>query len=377
MSSNVPTIAAPSPVAGARTVRLGLITLFLATAAVWFFSRTLLAANFLPHWYCYLGNRRLLWTNVIGDLIIGLSYVAISSTLAWIVHRAGRDLPYSGFFWAFGLFIVSCGGTHFLEVVTVWKPVYWLAAAVKMVTAAASAGTAVVLLAAADDILDFIGTAREAAARLGNERYRALVDAAPMAVVSATPDLNITAWNPAAERTFGWTAAEAIGKKVSFVPPDKEEEHKNLVRETIAGTVTTGFETTRMDRAGTRFPVSISSAPIYGQNGGFAGVLAIFEDISERKRIEQELQEKTEVLTTVTHALNTFLDTGDWSQASRHLLSFAIRQTQSGMGFLGVVLDGPLLRILAHDGVSWDTRLNASFMKPRCALILPTDILRT
>jgi len=358
MSSNVPNIALPSPMAGSRTVKFALIGLFLATAAVWLSSRVLLAANFLPHWYCYLGNRRLLWTNVIADLLIGLSYVAISATLAWIVRRAGHDLPYSGFFWAFGLFIVSCGATHFMEVLTVWKPVYWLSAAVKIITAAASAGTAIVLVVAANDIVGFVRTAREAAARFGNERYRALVHAAPMAVVSATPDLNVTAWNPAAERTFGWTAVEAIGRKVSLVPPDKEEEHKHLLQKTFAGEVTTGFETTRIDRAGNCFPVSISSAPIYDENRSLAGVLAIFEDISERKRIEQELQEKTSMLTTVTQALNTFLDTGDWSAASKHLLTFAIQQTKSVYGFLGVVLDGQVLRILAHDGVSWDAKLN-------------------
>lgn len=101
-----------------------------------------------------------------------------------------------------------------------------------------------------------------------------------------------------------------------------------------------------------------SSAPFPTSKSLHAGVLAVFEDISERKRIEQELQEKTAVLTTVTHALNTFLDTGDWSAASKHLLALAIRQTQSVYGFLGVVMDGQVLRILAHDGVIWDAKLN-------------------
>jgi len=102
-----------------RFVKLGLLALTGATLAVWLSSRALLATNFLPHWYCFVGNTRLLWTTVIADLLIGLSYVAISTTLVWLVHRAGRELPYSGFFWAFGLFIVSCGVTHFLEIVTV------------------------------------------------------------------------------------------------------------------------------------------------------------------------------------------------------------------------------------------------------------------
>ncbi len=332
--------------------------LFSLAALLWLFSRTLLTANFLPHWYCYLGNQRLLWSNVIADFVIGLSYLAISTTLVWLVRRAGRDLPYPYFFWAFGVFIVSCGATHFLEVVTVWKPVYWLLAAVKIVTAAASAGTAVVLIVAANDIVEFVRTAREAAARRGNEQFRALVHASPMAVVSADLEGKVTVWNPAAERLFGWSAVEIVGSTVPFTPPEREEERNELREEIMAGEIVKGFETLRLNRAGERIPVSISAAPMFDENGKLVSTMRVIEDISERKRIEIELQEKTDLLSTVTHALNTYLEVGDWTAASRHLLAFAIQKTQSEYGFLGVVLEGQVLRILAHDGIVWDSKLN-------------------
>jgi hypothetical protein len=54
---------------------------------------------------------------------------------------------------------------------------------------------------------------------------------------------------------------------------------------------------------------------------------------------------------TINHALTTFLDSGDWSAASRHLPSFALNETQSEFGLLGVVLEGPVLRVLAHNGI--------------------------
>jgi PAS domain S-box-containing protein len=209
----------------ARNLKFGLLALICVTALVWLSSRALLSTNFLPHWYCLVGNKRLLWTTVIADLLIGLSYVAISTTLVWLVRRAGRDLPYSGFFWAFGLFIVSCGVTHFLEIVTVWKPVYWLSAAAKVVTAAASLGTAVVLIVAADDIVEFVRTAREAASQRGNERFRALIQATPMPVISSDLEGKMTAWNLAAERVFGWRAAEEVlGKAAEIVPEDNYQE---------------------------------------------------------------------------------------------------------------------------------------------------------
>jgi two-component system, cell cycle sensor histidine kinase and response regulator CckA len=291
MASAAPTLSPPQPASSARMFKTALVVLFLLTAGVWLSSRGLLASNFLPHWYCLVGNKRLLWTTVIADTIIGLSYVAISVTLATLVRRAGRDLPYAGFFWAFGLFIVSCGATHFLEVVTVWKPVYWLAAATKVLTAAMSAGTALVLLIAAEDIVDFVHTAREAVTRRGFERFRALVEAAPMAVVSSDLEGKITAWNPTAEHLFGWSAREAVGKSVPLVPPEKVDEYDQLRLKTIAGEITKGLETLRLNRDGESIPVSISTAPVSDENGLLAGTIAVIEDITERKRIAHELKQ--------------------------------------------------------------------------------------
>lgn len=103
------------------------------------------AAGFLPHGYCYLWNKPLLAMHVASDLLIGASYVAISFSLAWLVHRARRDIPFSIAFIAFGLFIVTCGVTHFVEVWTLWEPAYWFSGGVKVVTALASVGTAVAM----------------------------------------------------------------------------------------------------------------------------------------------------------------------------------------------------------------------------------------
>ena len=92
----------------------------------------------MPHSHCYLDDPRMIWLHVVSDLFIGLAYVSISTTLAYLVYRARQDIPFHWMILAFGLFIVSCGFTHFMEVWTVWKPVYWLAGYVKVVTAVAS-----------------------------------------------------------------------------------------------------------------------------------------------------------------------------------------------------------------------------------------------
>lgn len=100
---------------------------------------------FMPHGMCYLWEPALLWLHVSTDLVIGLSYVAISCTLVYLILRAFHDIPFPWVFLAFGLFIISCGATHFMEVWTIWNATYWLSGYVKLLTAAASVITAVVV----------------------------------------------------------------------------------------------------------------------------------------------------------------------------------------------------------------------------------------
>ena len=93
--------------------------------------RGLLTTDFLPHLYCYLSNPHLIWTHVIADTFIGFAYLAISVTLGYLIYKTRRDIPFHWMFLAFGLFIIACGGTHFMEVVTTWIPVYVFSAVVK------------------------------------------------------------------------------------------------------------------------------------------------------------------------------------------------------------------------------------------------------
>jgi GAF domain-containing protein len=88
--------------------------------------------------------------------------------------------------------------------------------------------------------------------------------------------------------------------------------------------------------------------------------MAAIEDISGRKRMELDLQERTDLLSAVAHALNVYLENGNWNLASRELLSFVIGKTNSEYGFLGVMFDDGTLRVLGLDGSVWNEPLNRS-----------------
>ena len=117
----------------------------LGIAVLAFASRPLLATDgFMPHGVCYTWRPGLIRLHVISDVLIGLAYFSIPVALVYF-KRKRRDLPFGWMLLLFGLFIVACGATHWMEVWTMWHPQYWLAGVVKAVTAAASVPTAIAL----------------------------------------------------------------------------------------------------------------------------------------------------------------------------------------------------------------------------------------
>lgn len=115
----------------------------------------------MPHEFCYLRDPRLIWLHVIADALIGIAYTSISITLAYLVWKASKGIPFHWVFLAFGLFIVACGLTHFMEVWVIWQPVYWLSGYVKVITAAASVATAIVLFPLVPRVLALVREVRK------------------------------------------------------------------------------------------------------------------------------------------------------------------------------------------------------------------------
>jgi signal transduction histidine kinase len=117
----------------------------------------LLSSNYLPHRYCYLAQPGLVWTNVSTDSLIAISYAVIFGgliSIAWKLRDLASLRSYLWIFVAFGTFILACGATHAMEIVTVWWPLYPLSAAVKVICAAASVSTAILFTWTAPALVD-------------------------------------------------------------------------------------------------------------------------------------------------------------------------------------------------------------------------------
>ncbi len=144
----------------------------------------------------------------------------------------------------------------------------------------------------------------------GQKRYsESLIQNSPVAIVSVDINGNVSSWNPAAERLFGFTQAEALGCNLDVLittTPKMLEEAKDFTRETKEKSSLVHAITRRGRRDGTSVDVEVLAAPVDAKDP-YAGSLAIYHDITELKRAQQELQNAKEAAESASRAKSTFL----------------------------------------------------------------------
>jgi PAS domain S-box-containing protein len=120
----------------------------------------------------------------------------------------------------------------------------------------------------------------------------AIVESADDAIVSKTLEGIITSWNPGAEKLFGYSAAETIGKSISIlIPPDHPNEEPNILGRLVRGERIDHYETKRIRKDGKIIDISLTVSPVKNRRGEIIGASKIARDISDRKRIEAERDE--------------------------------------------------------------------------------------
>jgi PAS domain S-box-containing protein len=178
---------------------------------------------------------------------------------------------------------------------------------------------------------------------------RAVIEFAADAIIAVGTDRTITVWNPAAERLFGWTAAEAIGQEPPFIPAELMAEH-NAVLERVAGGGQVSFATRRICKDGALLDLRIDASALLDGAGQLAGWVSICHQTRDEEAVRHYMAERARVvrrLGDVVADMNAQLDL----EAVLDRIAASLRElTRADAGGF-VLIEKDRLRLVSIDGL--------------------------
>jgi PAS domain S-box-containing protein len=154
----------------------------------------------------------------------------------------------------------------------------------------------------------------------------AVVESSDDAIITQTLDGTIETWNRAAERMFGYTANEVIGRPISvLVPPERLGEEDRAVERIRHGDAVRHFETERVSKTGERIPVSITMSPVLTPTGGVYGISRIARDLTEQRALERNAFHLAAIIDSAEDAIaskdiNGVVQT--WNKAAERMFGY-------------------------------------------------------
>ncbi len=324
------------------------------------FFRTLFANDFMPHVYC-LRIPSLVWLNAISDGFIAAAYFVIPLGLVRLVHKR-RDLAFNWLFILFAVFILSCGGTHVLGIVTLWDPIYRVDALLKAITAIASIFTAFLLIRllpeiatlpspeqwrianreltleikqrkAAETSLLVLNTELE---KRVEERTRELEQKnVRLQELTTAWDLShgmvrdvrgvITFWCAGSEELYGWGKQEAVGAnchqllKTEFPRPLEEIDSELQDKGSWAGEL---IHTTKF---GVKMQVATHWVLQRNGAGEMTSVIEINNDMTDRLRADEALRRLADLVESSNDAIFSATPAGiitSWNAGAEKLFGY-------------------------------------------------------
>ena len=294
------------------------ILLALVLTSVTFWNDLFYSNLFDLHASCYRWIPSLIILHVGSDFLTGCSYVFISCMLLLLVTRL--RMPFQWVFVAFGAFIVACGITHFIEIITtIWVPIYWFAGYVKAITALASVGTAIALPPILPHVTKMVNDARQAD-KQGKElimlytelesSYYALANAMPLLVWVANANGVSQFYNRGWQEYTGYNHAQLLSNEYRSLIFHKEDLPDLLASWSTAMKSKSNFDIeVRIKQHDNTFRWHLLRGMQIVKDGVVIGWISTATDIDRQKYNEQMLREAQErqdtFLSMTSHELKT------------------------------------------------------------------------
>jgi len=267
-------------------------------------------SEFIPHGHCYLWNTNLVLLHILGDILITIAYYSIPIILVYFIWKR-RDVPFDWIFLMFSSFIVACGTTHLMSIVTLWYPIYWLSGLFKAITAVISIYAAFSLLSLIPQALALPSPAQlevanialqneitrreqvELALRESQQMLHLVIDNIPQYIFWKDQQSVFLGCNRKFAEMVGVSSPENIVGKTELDLAWKQEE-ADFFRE---------YDCQYMDTKNAEYNIvkrliipdkkaiwlETNKIPLYDSTGNIVGILGTFEDITERRQAEEDI----------------------------------------------------------------------------------------
>jgi diguanylate cyclase (GGDEF)-like protein/PAS domain S-box-containing protein len=276
---------------------------WLAETSGWLFA----PGGLTPHGFCLSWEPGLIWLHAVSDGLIGLAYYSIPLTLVWYITRR-RDVSFGWIYALFAAFILACGTTHWLSILTLFVPAYGTEGLVKAFTALVSVTTAVALWPLVPKALALPSRAdldRVGAALRSNQRFLQRTGAVA----------GVGGWEiDLASGTIHWSdlTCQMHGVAPGYVPTLEEAigycaaEHQPAVRAAITACVEGGrpwdLEIPMVSKGGRPFWANVVGA-LESEDGKPVRLVGAIQEITTRKGMERELASEREMLQVTLEAI--------------------------------------------------------------------------
>ncbi len=131
----------------------------------------------------------------------------------------------------------------------------------------------------------------EASLRQSNQNLQALIQAAPLAIITLDQHSRVSMWNAAAERIFGWEATELLGRPLPLVPEDQRATSQARMLNEVQANTDRGRELRLLHKNGSTLDVNLWTAPMIDARGLVVGTMDLFADVTDRKQLEEQYRQ--------------------------------------------------------------------------------------
>ncbi len=270
-----------------------------------FFRKLFEYEDWSPRWHDGNWSDFHWWLYIISDLMIGAAYFTIPFVIIRYIIRK-KDAEFNKLYFLFAAFILACGTTFLLDVLSFWFPFYRLDALVSFITALISWVTVFFIIR----YLPLAFSLRSAKAleaeielrkkienelRSSEEQMQTIIKNAPDGVIVVTSKGNVVKWNPAAEKIFGWKEEEVLGKVLNevIVPEEYRQlyvsEMKNFLKQGSSPVLNTPMMQKVLRKNSTPITVEFAVSPVQIKDDFL--FIGFVRDVTEIKKATEALME--------------------------------------------------------------------------------------